>query len=43
MAKELSHNIKSMIGVSAMVEIKAPNQVPRSQGKAQRVVELRQR
>jgi len=32
------HQIKSMVGVTAGVEVVAPGQVPRSEGKAQRVV-----
>ncbi|MBN4047488.1 phenylacetate--CoA ligase [Acidimicrobiaceae bacterium AH-315-P05] len=38
MALEARNQIKSMVGVSATVEVVAPGQVPRSQGKAQRVV-----
>ena len=30
--------IKNMVGISAAVEVVAPGQVPRSEGKAQRVV-----
>jgi len=32
------HQIKSMVGVTAGVEVVGPGQVPRSEGKAQRVV-----
>lgn len=40
-AKELHHHIKSMIGVSAEIEIVDEGGVTRSQGKAQRVVDRR--
>jgi len=40
-AKELSHHIKSVIGVSAKVAVKQPGEVDRSAGKAKRVVDLR--
>lgn len=40
-AKALTHNIKSMVGLSARVEVGDPGSVPRSQGKAVRVVDLR--
>ena len=41
MAGELQHNIKDLLGVSCEVEVKQPEQIPRSQGKAQRVKDLR--
>ena len=41
MAAELQHNIKNLVGINCEVEIKQPGQVPRSQGKAQRVIDLR--
>jgi phenylacetate-CoA ligase len=40
-AKEVSHHIKSLIGVTCTVSVKAPGEVPRSQGKAVRVRDLR--
>ena len=40
-AKELQHNIKSMIGISVKVEVKTPGKIPRSEGKAQRVMDYR--
>lgn len=41
LAKDVTHHIKSMIGVSCTAEVKRPGQVPRSQGKAVRVRDLR--
>jgi len=40
-AKEVSHHIKSLIGVTCDVILKAPGEVPRSQGKAVRVLDQR--
>ena len=40
-AKELLHHMKSMIGISARVEVVDEGGVPRSEGKAQRVIDLR--
>jgi phenylacetate-CoA ligase len=40
-AKELAHHIKSVIGVSARVEVHQPGGAPRSDGKAKRVVDNR--
>ena len=40
-AEEVVHHIKSLIGVTAKVVLKAPGQVPRSQGKAVRVQDRR--
>jgi phenylacetate-CoA ligase len=40
-ASEVVAHIKSMIGVTCKVEVKAPGEVPRSQGKAIRVRDLR--
>ncbi|HEY5720465.1 MAG TPA: phenylacetate--CoA ligase [Gammaproteobacteria bacterium] len=37
LAGEIRHHIKSMVGVTCDVQIKAPGEVPRSQGKAVRV------
>jgi phenylacetate-CoA ligase len=41
LAQDAQHHIKSMIGVSAEVVVLAPGAVPRSQGKAVRVRDLR--
>jgi phenylacetate-CoA ligase len=40
-AERVKHHVKSMIGVSAGVVVKKPGEVPRSQGKAVRVRDLR--
>lgn len=40
-ASEVRHHIKSMIGVTCNVVVKAPGEMPRSQGKAVRVKDLR--
>ena len=40
-AREIRRHIKTMVGVSCQVEIKKPGEVPRSQGKAVRVRDLR--
>jgi phenylacetate-CoA ligase len=40
-AKELQHHVKSVIGVSARVEVCAAGTLPRSEGKAKRVVDKR--
>jgi phenylacetate-CoA ligase len=40
-AAEVRHHIKSMIGVTCAVAIKTPGEVPRSQGKAVRVRDMR--
>ena len=40
-AKELGHHIKSVIGVSARIEVHQPGGAPRSEGKAKRVVDNR--
>jgi phenylacetate-CoA ligase len=42
-AKEVQHHLKSMIGVTCKVAVKAPGEVPRSQGKAVRVKDLRKK
>ena len=39
--KHVSHHIKSRVGVTAAVVVKQPGEVPRSQGKAVRVRDLR--
>jgi phenylacetate-CoA ligase len=40
-AADVAHQIKSLIGVTCAVSVKAPGEVPRSQGKAVRVKDLR--
>ena len=40
-AKELGHHIKSVIGISATIDVTEPGQVERSLGKAKRVVDNR--
>ena len=40
-AAAVRHQIKTMIGISTDVEVKKPGQIPRSQGKAVRVRDLR--
>ena len=40
-AQRVQHHVKSMIGISAAVVVKKPGEVPRSQGKAVRVRDLR--
>jgi phenylacetate-CoA ligase len=40
-AGEVRHHIKSLIGVTCDVAIKAPGEIPRSQGKAVRVKDMR--
>lgn len=40
-ADEVRHHIKSLIGVTCNVVVKAPGEIPRSQGKAVRVKDLR--
>jgi phenylacetate-CoA ligase len=40
-AQKVQHHIKSLIGVSCAVSVKRPGEVPRSQGKAVRVRDLR--
>jgi len=40
-AQLVQHHVKSMIGISAAVVVKKPGEVPRSQGKAVRVRDLR--
>jgi phenylacetate-CoA ligase len=39
--KELAHHIKSVIGISARVNVGAPGSVERSAGKARRIVDRR--
>ena len=40
-AAEVAHHLKSLVGVTSRVVIKSPGEVPRSQGKAVRVVDQR--
>ncbi|MBU3029460.1 phenylacetate--CoA ligase PaaK [Paracoccus marinaquae] len=40
-ARELSHHIKSVIGISARVEVHDPDGIARSEGKARRVIDNR--
>jgi len=42
-AEEVIHQIKSLVGVTCTVTPKAPGEVPRSQGKAVRVRDQRQK
>ncbi|MDR3262934.1 MAG: phenylacetate--CoA ligase [Clostridiales bacterium] len=39
--KKLEHDLFTMIGISASVKLVSPNSLPRSEGKAKRVVDLR--
>lgn len=41
LVRKLNHKIKTFIGISAAIELKQPNELPRSQGKAQRVIDNR--
>ncbi len=41
-SKELAHHIKSVVGISARIDVRAPGGVERSAGKARRVVDKRQ-
>ena len=41
-AKELSDALKSLLGVNAKVTLLEPNSIPRSEGKAVRVIDKRQ-
>jgi phenylacetate-CoA ligase len=38
---ELAHHIKSIVGITALIEIHAPSTLPRSEGKARRVIDNR--
>lgn len=40
-AKELAHHIKAVVGVSTRIEVRDPNGVARSEGKAKRVIDNR--
>ncbi|HEX5865137.1 MAG TPA: phenylacetate--CoA ligase [Casimicrobiaceae bacterium] len=41
MGRQVAHHIKSLIGITAVVLVKKPGEIPRSQGKAVRVRDLR--
>jgi len=41
-AKEVAHHIKSLVGITTVVSVKAPGDIPRSMGKAVRVRDLRE-
>ncbi|MBE1237832.1 phenylacetate--CoA ligase [Phaeovibrio sulfidiphilus] len=43
MAKQMRHSIKSIVGVSTRVIVLGPGEIPRSQGKAVRVRDLRRK
>ena len=43
LADAVRQQIKSMIGITAIVEIKPPGDIPRSQGTAVRVRDLRRK
>lgn len=43
LAREARHHIKSMIGITTDIVVKKPGEIPRSQGKAVRVRDLRPR
>ena len=40
-AHRVAHHVKSLVGITTDVVIKAPGEIPRSQGKAVRVRDLR--
>jgi phenylacetate-CoA ligase len=40
-ARDVAHHIKSLIGLTADVVVRRPDEIPRSQGKAVRVRDLR--
>jgi phenylacetate-CoA ligase len=42
MAADVCSHIKAMVGLTCDVVLKAPGEIPRSQGKAVRVKDLRQ-
>ena len=39
---ELTHRIKTFIGVSAAVQVHQPGGIPRSEGKAKRIIDKRE-
>ena len=40
-ARDVKHHVKSMVGITTDVLVKLPGEIPRSQGKAVRVRDLR--
>jgi phenylacetate-CoA ligase len=40
-SRDIAHHVKSMVGISTDVVVKLPGEIPRSQGKAVRVRDLR--
>jgi phenylacetate-CoA ligase len=42
MAADVRQHVKTMVGVTCDVALKGPGEIPRSQGKAVRVKDLRQ-
>ena len=40
-ARDLGHRVKSLIGISVEARVKEPGSVPRSEGKAKRIIDLR--
>ena len=42
LARDVAHHVKSLVGITVDVVVKAPGDIPRSQGKAVRVRDLRQ-
>ncbi len=43
MKSEISSHIQSRLGIGAVVEVKEPFSLPRYEGKAQRVIDLRKK
>jgi phenylacetate-CoA ligase len=41
LVRKLNHKIKTFIGISCAIELKQPHEIPRSEGKAQRVIDKR--
>jgi phenylacetate-CoA ligase len=39
--KRIEVNIKSMLGITAIIKLVEPNSIQRSEGKAQRIIDLR--
>jgi phenylacetate-CoA ligase len=39
--KRIEANIKSMLGITAIIKLVEPNTIQRSEGKAQRIIDLR--
>ena len=42
-AHQVAHHIKSLVGITTDVLVKKPGEIPRSQGKAVRVRDLRKK